>query len=74
MGKSRSTQRTETEELVKTLKISSCILSASFSNKNTRIENTKEIDIRKYNSSLSGMSGHGRSVSSESPDKQRIPH
>ena len=29
--------------------------------------------IRKYNSSLSGISVHGKSVSSVTPDKQRIP-
>ena len=36
------------------------------------MEKTKEIDIIKENPSLSGISGHGSSVSSESPDKQRI--
>ena len=42
--------------------------SASLSDKSTKIEKTKEIDIRKYNSSIYGMSGHGESVSSATPD------
>ena len=71
--KSRSTKRTETEDTVKTLNKSRSISSASFSDKSTRIEKPKELDIRKDNPSLSGMSGHGASVSSESPDKQCIP-
>ena len=71
MGKSRSTQGTETEDIVKTLNKSRSISSASFSDKST-LKKPKEIDIRKENSSLSGMSGHVASVLCESPDKQRI--
>ena len=31
------------------------------------------MNVRKYNSSLSGMYGHGERVSSVTPDKQHIP-
>ena len=71
LDKSRSTQGTETEDTVKALNKSRYISSASLSDKITKIENPKEIDIRKDNPSLSGMSGHGASVSSVTPDKQR---
>ena len=33
----------------------------------------KEVYIRKYNSSLYGMSEHGKIVSGESPNKQSTP-
>ena len=72
MDKSRSTQITETEDKVKTIHRSTYISSDSFSDKSTRIEKPKEIDIRKDNTGLSSMSGHGTIVSSESPDKQCI--
>ena len=49
------------------------ISSASLSDKITKIVKPKEIDIRKDNSSLYGMSGYGESVSSVTRDKQRIP-
>ena len=49
------------------------ISSASISDKITKILKPKEIDIRKDYSSLSVMSVHGESVSSVTPDKQRIP-
>ena len=48
-------------------------MSASLSDKSTKIEKPKERDIRKDNSSLSGMSGHGKSLSIVKTDKQRIP-
>ena len=72
MDKSRSTKRTEAEDTLKTLNKSRSISSASFSDKSTKIEKPKEIDIRKENSSISGMSGHGSIVSSKLSDKQRI--
>ena len=59
MDKSRSTQRTKTEDTVKTVNKSRSISSASLSGKSTKIEKPKEIDISKDNSRLSGMSGHG---------------
>ena len=73
MDESRSTQRTETEDTEKSVNKSISISSASLSDKSTKIVKPKEIDIRKYNSSLSGMSRHGESVPSVTPDKQRIP-
>ena len=73
MDKSRSTQVTESEDTINTLNKSRSISSASFSGKITKIEKPKEIDISKDNSSLSLLSRHGASVSSESRDKQRIP-
>ena len=45
--KSRSTQGTETEDIVKTLAKSRSISSASFFDKITKIENPKEIKYRK---------------------------
>ena len=38
----------------------------------TKIEKPPEIDIRKDNSSLSAMSGHGESLSRGTPDEQPI--
>ena len=64
MDKSRSTQRTETEDTVKLVNKSRSISSTSLSEKSTKIKNPKEIDISKYNLSLSGISGHGESLSS----------
>ena len=49
LDESRSTQITETEDTVKSLNKSMSISSASLSVKSTKIENPKEIDIRKYN-------------------------
>ena len=72
LDKSRSTKITETEDTVKTLNKSRYISSASFYDKITIKQNPKEIDISKDNPSLSSIFGHGASVSSESPDKQRI--
>ena len=70
---SRSTQITETEDIVKSVNKLESISSANLSDKSTKIVKPKEIDIRKDNSSLSVMSVHGESVSSVTPDKQRIP-
>ena len=64
MDESRSTQRNETQDTVKPVNKSRYISSASLSDKSTKIEKPKEIDIRKENSSLSGMSGHRESLSS----------
>ena len=52
---------------------SSSISSASLSQKNTKIEKPKEIDISKDNSSLPDMSGHREILSSVKTDKQHIP-
>ena len=73
MDKSSSTQRTETEDAVKLVNKSRSVSSASLSDKSTKMEKPKEIDIRKDNSSLSGMSGYGESLSSATLDQQRIP-
>ena len=73
MDNSGSIQWIETEDTVKLLDKSRFISLAILSDKSTKIEKPKEIDIRKENSSLSGMSGHGESLSSITPDKQRIP-
>ena len=59
MDKSRFTQWTVTEDTVKPVNTSRSISSASLSEKSTKIEKPKEIDINKYNSSIYGMSGHG---------------
>ena len=73
MGKSRFTQRTETEDTVKKVNKSRSILSIILSEKNTKIEKPKEIDISKDNSGIFGMSGHGDILSSVTPDQKHIP-
>ena len=70
--KLRSSQRTETEEMVKTLNESRSISLTIFSDKSNNIEQPKEIYVMKYNPILSGVSGHGASLTSEFLDKQRI--
>ena len=72
MHESRSTQRTKTEDTIKSIDKSRSISSASLSDISTKIEKLKEIEIRKDNSGLYSMSGHGEKVSSATPDKQRI--
>ena len=72
LDKSRSSQRTETEDIVKTINKSGSIWSAIFYDKITNIEQPKEIDIRKDSQSISGMYGPGASVTTKFPDKQRI--
>ena len=67
--KSRSTQGTETEEAVKSVNKSRSISWASTSDKITKLEKPKEINISEDNSSLSGMSGHGKTLSIITPDK-----
>ena len=42
------------------------------SNKSTQIENTSEIDICRYNLSVSVLSGQGESLASVTPYQQRI--
>ena len=64
MDKLRSTPRNETEDTVKTVNKSRSILSASLYEESTKIEVPKEIDIIKFNSSLSGMSVQGEILSS----------
>ena len=71
--KSRSTQGNEIEDTVKSVIKSRSISSASSSDKSTKIEKPKEIDISKDNSSLFGMSRYGEILTSVTPDKQRIP-
>ena len=62
MDKSRSTQRTKIEDTVKSVNKKRSISSVRLSDKITKIEKPKEINVRKYNSSLSGMYGHGEIV------------
>ena len=73
MDKSRSTQITETEDTVKSVNKLRCISLASSYDRSAKIEKSKEIDIRKYNPNISGVSGYGESVSNVTPDKQCIP-
>ena len=68
-----STQRNEIKDRLKPVNKSRLILSANLSGNSTKIENPKEIDISKDNSSLSVMSGHAESLSSVTPDQQHIP-
>ena len=74
LDKPSASQRTETYYTVKTKNKSRSSSSVSFSDKSTKIEKHRERYVIKDNPSLSGMSVHGGSVKSESPDKQRIPH
>ena len=73
MDKSRASQRTETEDTVKTLNKSRSISSASLSDKSTNIEQPKYINFRSDSPSISSMSRTGASVTTVSPDKQHIP-
>ena len=72
LDKSRSTQRTETEDTVKTVNKSRSISSTSLSGKSTKIDKPSEIDISKYNSSISVLYVHGENLSSVTPDQQLI--
>ena len=72
MDKSRASQRTETEYKLKTMNKSRSISSASLSNKSTNIEQLKEINVRSDSPSISSMSRPGASVTTASPEKQRI--
>ena len=67
-----STQRTDTENTVKTVNKSRSVSGTILSNKSTRIENPSEIEIHKDNLSIYAVSGHGESLSSLTPDQQRI--
>ena len=73
LEKSRYTQINETEDTLKTVNKSRSNSSAILSGKSTIIEKPSEIVIRKDNWSLSTMSGHGKSLSSVTPDQQHIP-
>ena len=53
--------------------ISRSISRTNLSNKRNRIEKSTGIDICKYNLGVSVLSGHGESLSSLTPDQQRIP-
>ena len=70
IDKSRSTQRTETEN---TVNKSRYILRTNLSNKITGIEKPSEIDICKDDLGVSFLSRHGETLSSETPEQQRIP-
>ena len=70
IDKSRSTQRTDTEN---TVDKSRSIPRTNLSNKSTRIEKTSEIDIHGGDLTVSILSGHGESLSSETPDILCIP-
>ena len=58
---------------MKTLNKSRYISSASLSDKSTKTEQPKEINVRSDSPSVSSISRHGASVITVSPDKQRIP-
>ena len=72
LDKSRSTKIIETEDTFKTVNKSRSVSSARVSLKSIKIENPNEIDISKYNSNLSGISGHEESLSIVTPDQHRI--
>ena len=65
MDKSRTTQRTDTEN---TVYKSGSITRTNISNKSTRIEKPPEINIHRDNLGVSVLSGQGESLSSVSPD------
>ena len=73
MDKSRSTQVTDTRNTVNKLNKSRSIPRASLSNKSTKIEKPSEIDICNDDISISVLYGHRESLSSVTPDQQRIP-
>ena len=57
MDESRPTKINETEDTVKSVK-KNPIAPDSLSDKSTKIEKPKDIDIRNENSSISGIYGH----------------
>ena len=63
-----ASQRAETEDTVKTLKTRS-ISSSSLSDKSTKIEQPKRINVRSDSPSVSSISIHGASIMTVSPDK-----
>ena len=74
----RSSERTETEDTVKTLNKTRSISSASLSDKNIKKQQQKEIKfrndkLRSDTPSVSIMSLHGASITTVSPDKYPIP-
>ena len=72
MDKSGSNKRTDMENIANKVNISRSISRTSLSNKSTRIEKTSEIYVCNDNLSISVLSGHGESLSSVTPDQQRI--
>ena len=71
IDKSRSTERTDTENKVDK---SRYIPRTNLSNKSARIEKPSEIDIHRENLGVSVLSGHGKHLSSVTPDIISIPH
>ena len=74
LDKTRSSERTETEDTVKPLNKTGSISSASLSDKSTKIEKPKEIKFINYKlrsdiPSVSSMSRHVASIMIVSPDK-----
>ena len=72
LDKSRVYKRTYIEDTVKTLNKSRSISSAILSDKSINIEHSKEINVRSDSPSLSIMSKPGASITTVSPDKERI--
>ena len=78
LDNSRPSERTETEDTVKTLNKTRSISSASLSDKNNKKQQPKEIKFRNDNlrsdtPSVSSIPVHGESITTVSPDKERIP-
>ena len=73
MDKSRSIQRTDTENTVIKENKSTYISTTSLFGKSTKIEKSSEIDISNYVLSISYLSGHWESLLSVTPDQQCIP-
>ena len=72
LDKLRASQRIETEDTVKKISKSRSISSDSLSDKSTKIENPREINVRSDSPSVSSMSRHGSSITTISPDKELI--
>ena len=73
MDRSRSTQRTDTENTVNKEDKSRSISKIILSQKITRIEKTSEIDISNDDLSISVLSVHRESLSNVTPYQQHIP-
>ena len=73
MDNSRAYQTNETEDTVKKLNKSRSISSASLSDKSTKIEQPKEINVRSDSPNVSSMSIHVASITTVSPDKEHTP-
>ena len=72
MGKSRYSQRTETEDTVEKLNKPRSISLSSLYDKITNIEQPKKINVISNSPSLSSMSRPGACVTTLSPAKERI--